>query len=389
MTGATPAHALTTINVEIDWMTTAGHSHEPPDSVIQAAVAMFACRGITLNVVKSNAIPETFVMMDGSAEDDFFTATGAGTFQNLKATYRNNTAAGWRYCIFGHRYQEDGGSTGSSGLAETPGDDFIVTLGAFSDSVGTMFDRAATFVHELGHTLGLRHAGTMDANVVGDGVATFPSIMSYAYQLRGVRSHMRCLGLTHAWAQFKEMDYSSGRMPNVNEGNLNEPLGMGMNSTDWNCDGIVSGNTTQDLDTQGPARRWCNSGGGLQLLTDRDEWGSILSQSEAVIAAPDQHESCITHEEFLSTTAASDCAGNQTPFTIEGCLNGVNVFVDPAYGGTMSGTGTQPWSSIGLAYAFSNNNAVIHAKPGTYSLGTGILNKPLIIAAPAGATIVP
>jgi hypothetical protein len=388
---ATPVHAITTINVEIDWMTTAGHSHEPPDSVIQAAVAMFACRGITLNVVKSGAIPETFLLTDGLNPKDFFTATGPGTFQNLKAQYQNNTGAGWRYCIFGHRYQEDGGSTGSSGIAELPGDDFLVSLGAFQDSVGTQFERASTFVHEMGHTLGLTHAGSMNSTVVGNGVATFPSIMSYAYQLRGIRTHMRCLGLTHAWALFKEMDYSSGRMPAVNEGNLNESQGMGMNPVDWNCNGTVSGSTTQDLDTQNPEGRWCTSGGGLQLLTDRDEWAVILSLSEpnGVIAGPDQHESCITRQEFLSTMSASDCAGNQAPFAVESCLNGNMVFVDPAYGGTMTGTGSQPWNSIANAYVFSINNSVIHAKPGNYSLGTGILNKPLIIAAPAGANIGP
>jgi len=388
---ATPVHAITTINVEIDWMTTAGHSHEPPDSVIQAAVAMFACRGITLNVVKSGAIPETQIMTDGSAPKDFFTATGPGTFQNLKALYQNNTGAGWRYCIFGHQYQEDGGSTNSSGLAETPGDDFVVTLGTFNASVGTMFDRAATFVHELGHTLGLTHAGTMDATVVGNGVATLPSIMSYAYQLRGIRTHMRCLGLTHPWALFKEMDYSSGRMPAVNEGNLNESRGMGMNPVDWDCNGTVSGSTTHDLDTQGAEKRWCAANGALQLLTDRDEWGAILALSEpnGVVTAPDHHESCITREEFLSTMAASDCPGNQAPFTIETCLSGNMVFVDPAYSGTMTGTGSLPWNSIANAYVFSINNSVIHAKPGNYSLGTGVLNKPLIIVAPAGANIGP
>jgi hypothetical protein len=342
-------------------------------------------------VVKSGAIPETFLMTDGSNPNDFFTATGPGTFSNLKSQYQNNTGAGWRYCIFGHRYQEDGGSTGSSGIAETPGDDFVVTLGAFSDSVGTMFDRASTFVHEMGHTLGLTHAGTMSSATVGNGVASFPSIMSYAYQLRGIRTHMRCLGLTHAWALFKEMDYSSGRMPQVNEGNLNEALGMGMNSVDWNCDGTVSGSTTHDLDTQNPNGRWCASTGGLQLLTDRDEWAAILSLSEpnGIIAAPDRHETCITRQEFLSTLSASDCAGSQAPFTVESCVNGDMVFVNPTYNGTQTGTGSLPWNSLASAYAFSVNNSVIHARPGTYSMGTGILNKPLIIAAPAGATIVP
>ena len=389
MTCATPAHALTTINVEIDWMTTSGHSHEPSAAEIQAAVAMFACRGITLNVVKSEAIPEIAIIPDGPNPKDFFTATGPGTFQSLKATYQDNTGAGWRYCIFGHQYQEDGGSTGSSGIAETPGDDFLVSLGSFDAQVGTAFERASTFVHELGHTLGLRHSGTMDPAVVGNGIATLPSVMSYAYQLRGIRTHMKCLGLTHDWVLFKEMDYSWGRMPNVNEGSLNESQGMGMNPVDWNCNGTLSGTWAQDLDTANPEGRWCASGGGLQLLTDRDEWGFILSQSEAAPAAPDQHESCITRQEFLSTMAASDCAGGQATLTTESCPSGQMVFVDPAYGGTMSGSGTQPWSSIGLAYAFSSNNSVIHAKPGTYSLGTGILNKPLIIAAPAGATIVP
>lgn len=388
MIGAAPAHALTTINVEIDWMVSGGHSHEPSDSVIQAAVAMFACRGITLNVVKSGPIPETQIMMDGSADNDFFTATGPGTFQNFKALYRNNTGAGWRYCIFGHQYQEDGGTTGSSGLAETPGDDFIVTLGTFTDSVGTKFDQAATFVHELGHTLGLRHSGNMDASVVGNGIVTLPSVMSYAYQLRGVRTQMRCLGLTHAWTLFKELDYSSGRMPQVNEANLNEAQGMGMNSVDWNCSGAISGNAAEDLDTDGNAS-WCPTIGPQQLLTDRDEWGAILALSEAIPAAPDQHETCVTRQEILSMTASTDCAGNQAPFRIESCVPGSMVFVDPAYAGTQTGTGSQPWSSIASAYVFSSNNSVIHARPGTYSLGTGVLNKPLIIAAPAGATLIP
>lgn len=387
-----PADALTTINVEVDWMTTSGHSHEPSAAEIAAVVQMFACKGITLNVVKSNAITEVATMVDGPATGDFFSATGPGTFSNLKAANQNNTGAGWRYCIFGHNYQEDGPSTGSSGLAETPGDDFVVTLGSFTGQIGTSWDRAATFAHELGHTLGLRHAATMDPTVVGTGIATYPSIMSYAYQLRGVRTQMRCLGLTHAWTLFKDLDYSSGRMPNVNEGSLNEALGMQMNSVDWDCNGTISGTTSHDLDTQGnDNRRWCNSAGGLQILSDRNDWQAILSLSEAqdLEVRVDQHETCITRQEFLATSAASDCDGAQATLVTESCVSGDMVFVDPAYGGTANGSGTQPWNSLGLAYVFSINNSVIHCKPGTYSLGTAVLNKPLIIAAPAGATVIP
>lgn len=386
------AWALTTLNVEIDWMVDTGHSHEPSQADLDAIVAMFACRGVTLNVVKSEAIPHTALMVDGSNPSDFFTATGAGTFSNLKATYRDNTGAGWRYCIFGHDYTEDGTGIGSSGLAETPGDDLVVTLGSFSGQTGTAFDRAATFAHELGHTLGLRHAGTMDRAVVGDGVAIYPSIMSYAFQLRGVRTHMRCMGLTHAWSLFKDIDYSSGRMPNVDENSLNEALGMGMNSVDWDCGGTISGTVAQDLATSSGS--WCGSGGALQQLVDTNDWAIVLAASEPqaqvdAVAEPDQHERCITREQSLRMTAASDCVVEQPDLVTEACPAGQMIFVDPAYGGTQSGTGTQPYQSFGIAYFFAPNNSVCHLKPGTYATGTGVLNKPLVIAAPAGATLSP
>lgn len=387
-----PARAATTINVEVDWMVDTDHSHEPSQAELDAIVAMFACKGITLNVVKSDAIPHLDVITDGAAANDFFTATGPGTFSNLKATYRDNTGAGWRYCIFGHDYQEDGVGIGSSGLGETPGDDFVVTLGSFSGQTGTAFDRAATFAHELGHTLGLRHAGSMDQAVVGNGVAIYPSIMSYAFQLRGIRTHMQCMGLTHAWSLFKDIDYSSGRMPNVNESSLNEAQGMGMNPVDWDCGGTISGTVAQDLDTS--AGSWCASAGGLQQLSDFNDWATVLAASEPnapadAVGPPDEHEPCISHEENLRVSAASDCSVVQPTLVTEACPAGQMVFVDPAYGGAQFGTGTQPYANFVNAFVFSLSGSVVHFKPGTYFTGTGVLNKPLVIAAPAGATLVP
>lgn len=43
-----PARAATTINVEVDWMVDTDHSHEPSQAELDAIVAMFACKGITL-----------------------------------------------------------------------------------------------------------------------------------------------------------------------------------------------------------------------------------------------------------------------------------------------------------------------------------------------------
>jgi hypothetical protein len=65
----------------------------------------------------------------------------------------------YRYCIFGQNF----GTTGSSGLSDLPGPDFMVTLGGFTLSAET---QAGTFMHEFGHSLGLGHGGEV-APMVG------------------------------------------------------------------------------------------------------------------------------------------------------------------------------------------------------------------------------
>ena len=52
--------AATVMNIEIDYMDstpTGGHSHGPQPDEIAAVVQMFACHGITLNIVVDQAIP--------------------------------------------------------------------------------------------------------------------------------------------------------------------------------------------------------------------------------------------------------------------------------------------------------------------------------------------
>ena len=56
---------------------------------------MFACQGITLNVLVSDVIPEVaIVQCPNPGTDDFFACTGPNTFADLKATWQTETGGG-------------------------------------------------------------------------------------------------------------------------------------------------------------------------------------------------------------------------------------------------------------------------------------------------------
>ena len=118
-------------------------------------------------------------------------------FQNPEGpVFRNKYAANWynseyvmlakryayHYCIFVHNYQKWNGTTWldttSGGLGEVPGDDFMVSLGSWTNGVGSVDEQAATFMHELGHNLGLDHGGGDDINYKPN----YMSIMNYLFQ---------------------------------------------------------------------------------------------------------------------------------------------------------------------------------------------------------------
>ena len=163
----------------------------------------------------------------------------AGQRANPKALDAKRQA--FRYMIFAHLMS---GLGGSSGAAEVHGNDGLVTLGAaatvLGHQVGSEDQQAGTFMHELGHLLGLRHGG-------GDFVGCKPnylSVMNYTRQLPGgplASTQWKATGL----------DYSRSKLPDLDKGNLNEQVGIGGVTGDMTVFGPGSGivrSTTAAID---------------------------------------------------------------------------------------------------------------------------------------------
>lgn len=97
-----------------------------------------------------------------------------------------------------------------SGIAHRPGGGLMVTFGLWrsdlpaNDQVGSPQAQAGTLMHELGHNLGLSHAGLVTQP---NCMPNYPSVMNYLYQTRG---------LTDAQGN-EHVDYSNGFVGLLNE----------------------------------------------------------------------------------------------------------------------------------------------------------------------------
>jgi hypothetical protein len=139
-----------------------------------------------------------------------------GNAKTLKAKFKV-----FHYALFTHR--QDPNDNMSSGCGEIVGNDFYVSLGGWQDGVNDLDEHEGTFMHELGHTLGLCHAGP--AALAGPDGQCHPkgdvnykpnylSIMNYTFQMSQVAADP---GNPQANTN-RPLDYSRWALPSQEDG---------------------------------------------------------------------------------------------------------------------------------------------------------------------------
>jgi hypothetical protein len=148
---------------------------------------------------------------------------GRPDFNMIKAAnFANNRRFLFHYSLWAHQYAiGGGGASRSSGRADLPGGDVVVTLGPFvhptnaADTlVGTLQEQAGTLIHEFGHNLFLHHAGAANTP---NRIPQYQSAMNYRYQM---------LLLQDATGK-SFLDYSGQNLGALDETALNEGAGVG------------------------------------------------------------------------------------------------------------------------------------------------------------------
>lgn len=288
--------------VEIDWMfndsnndgdtADPGENFQPQAAAINNVVNTFAnapvnnpdgLPGINLIVTISNGIQEVNLannLLVFDAANNFLGFTNA--FYNIKnANMTPGMANISRYSLWIRNFN----AAGNSGIAEAiVGDDFVVSLGLFTTQGGTLRQQQSTFMHELGHTLGLYHGGTRtvlagDPNYDRNWEPSYPSIMNYAHQFPGVIGNWTygnpppCVAgrgrLCFTQGAGAVWSYSQGQMADVNEACLNEPAGITVlaGPIDWNLDGDTA-DACVSVDLQ--------ADGDTGVQDDNDDWAGLV-----------------------------------------------------------------------------------------------------------------
>lgn len=228
-------------------------------------------RGINLHLDAGDAYAK--YDLGGGNEIDYQALRNEQTVGQLRQENSDPARNGiFHYMVFGDYYTD---APGSSGIAQIDGLNFAVTLGPqyWGNNVSSN-TYVGTFIHELGHNLGLYHGGDDDVNFKPN----YFSIMNYRYQIQGVP---RTDGS-------KYFGYSTQQYDTLNEYAIHEENGLGANSHgflyDYDsravADAPIDFNDNGTIDT-GAVQTDVNNDGELGRLTAQNDLAAIRFQARA------------------------------------------------------------------------------------------------------------
>ncbi|HJU41709.1 MAG TPA: hypothetical protein VJ691_02805, partial [Vicinamibacterales bacterium] len=252
------------------------HSHRPTVAMINRVAAAFAASphtnpdgttGITLIQDYGQGGAFTGGNLLAHAANLTGGVNGADYLNTKAANFAPNRSGYFHYVIMSHWYTE---FLGSSGQAELPGDDMIVTLGCFISTENV----ANTIMHEAGHNFNIRHGGNENCNWKPN----YNSVMNYRFQFDGVDSNASCNALG-SFGETNILDYSRGTRISLNENNLNENAGVcGATPIDWNSSGTITAGLVYELNRDPFDPSFIDNFGctaSLTTLNDHNDWASL------------------------------------------------------------------------------------------------------------------
>ena len=297
------------IFVEIDYMTT----HMPNQAALTDVIDAFAdspvtnpdnVNGINLHVIVDEEIPFKEVLTDF---DEFYSlkSTYFGLAnERLDSKMIEAKKQVFRYALYVHKIWINPPDYDCPGIAEGIAcNDFILAFGAFSDGTGIRKNQAAVFMHELGHSLGLRHGGGESTNYKPN----YLSIMNYRFQYDSL-------------LPTRPLDYSRKALRTINENNLDERAGIGVATKtvwygywavppvfyvsagnmpiDWDADGNLTAALLLDLTDHPNAPLEA-----FKALKGHDDWSNLVYRFRGTAlfqrsATPDDYHIELTNKEI-------------------------------------------------------------------------------------------
>ncbi len=276
------------IFVEMDYMVKPGVGDLGPNSTLMSyIVAVFNNAPVT----NPDGITGVHIHLDKNQQVPYDSDLNPAwpDFDAIKSSYFDpKRTATHHYMIWADQY--DGGT--SSGYSRgIDASDFIVSLGSWPNG-GTIYERLGTFIHELGHNLGLTHGGSDHENFKPN----YLSIMNYSFQMYGIIKN----GYWGDQGYPLNFDYQRINIVDLDESHLNEATGLqGADSiagygTLWHSDydgywwyttnaSVVHWYTDSSLETD--VANDTNESGDYGYLVSQNNWQNISYSGGGVIGS--------------------------------------------------------------------------------------------------------